>query len=201
MCFSFQLALVNSDPLETSHGEGIYTTKIGKCCKPGLAPFSSSQLLNIYQHATGYLSMWKILLRYFVKLLLFLSKYNLMNPKVGVYLFIIYFEFPRFLGMYLWVSINFSASCRRSRLKGSLYVRWNAICLCPFVYAKVLCRLTTLLSQGNILTLQVTDTLFFLTLLNFWLFSYIVHCMFYFHLYYLNNQEIWLKSSWKTLNT
>lgn len=41
-----------------------------------------------------------------------------MNPEVGVYLFIIYFEFLRFLGMYLWVSINFGAYCRRLRLKG-----------------------------------------------------------------------------------
>ena len=34
---------------EISHGGSIYTIKIGKCYKPGLAPFPSSQLTNIYQ--------------------------------------------------------------------------------------------------------------------------------------------------------
>lgn len=66
------------------------------------------------------------------------------------------------------------------------------------MYAKVFCRLLTLLSQRNILTFWVTDNTVFLTLLNYLLLSYIVQCMFYFHLYYLNNKKYGLNQAEKS---
>lgn len=56
-----------------------------------------------------------------------------MNPDVGIYCL---FEFLRFLGLYPWVSINFSTYCRHVKLKGYLYVRLNAICCVPLCMQK-----------------------------------------------------------------
>lgn len=49
-------ALGTSLPRSTfsdDHGQSIYTIEFGKYYKPGLSP-SESQLLNIYEHMTGY---------------------------------------------------------------------------------------------------------------------------------------------------
>ena len=134
----------------------IYTTRIGQCYKPGLAPFPPSQLLNMYQHTTGSpqsmnsRSYYSILWNY----VFFLFKYNSVISKVDIYLLIIYFEFLRFLATYLWVPVYGSAYCRyMRRLKGYLHIRLKILRPRPFGYAKVPGRLTTVLGHRNTWTL------------------------------------------------
>lgn len=46
------------------------------------------------------------------------------------------FEFLRFLGLCLWVSVSVSTYCRHVKLKGYLYIGLNAICCVPLCMQK-----------------------------------------------------------------
>lgn len=133
----------------------------------------------------------KILLQY---CFFFLQKAN--ESQSGSLFIYLYFEFLIFQACICgFLSISVPVAIQ----DGWRVVRLDAICSSPFLYAKVLDRSSNTKPRKYPNTSGNWQTIF-LTLLNSWLFSYIVHSMWYFNLYYLSNQQIWFKSGRETMN-